>query len=313
MQSLFRNEAVPFRVQEAPGRRLRAAHQVPPAARRGAGRRAGRAGPAWLLFGLSTLLDEPPTARGGSPLDHPVFEASSGDPRASAHPDAPAGPYFLPWTATDSRFFRAAGIPSYGFSPFLIMNTDTLQVDRANERFALPAFVEGVDVYTRAGAPPGSTLRHFVLIPGNGVKFCRDGICTPLETKELRDEPWHRSCFIAAPTRLADDPEDSHSKPQGEETHNMLSKIRNRQKGFTLIELLIVVAIIGIIAALLIPNFLDALQKAKQKRTVADMRNAGTGDVLVADRPGRRGRRRRGQHRGRPGQLRHGQDRPSRY
>ncbi|HEY4575538.1 MAG TPA: prepilin-type N-terminal cleavage/methylation domain-containing protein [Thermoanaerobaculia bacterium] len=56
----------------------------------------------------------------------------------------------------------------------------------------------------------------------------------------------------------------------------MLTKIRNRQKGFTLIELLIVVAIIGIIAALLIPNFLDALQKAKQKRTVADMRNAGT-------------------------------------
>ncbi len=56
----------------------------------------------------------------------------------------------------------------------------------------------------------------------------------------------------------------------------MLTKIRNRQKGFTLIELLIVVAIIGIIAALLIPNFLDALQKAKQKRTVADERNIGT-------------------------------------
>src|SRR5947199_8503811 len=65
---------------------------------------------------------------------------------------------------------------------------------------------------------------------------------------------------------------------QGEETQTMLTKIRtrNRQKGFTLIELLIVVAIIGIIAALLIPNFLDALQKAKQKRTVADMRNVGT-------------------------------------
>ena len=56
----------------------------------------------------------------------------------------------------------------------------------------------------------------------------------------------------------------------------MLTRMRNREKGFTLIELLIVVAIIGIIAALLIPNFLDALQKAKQKRTVADMRNSGT-------------------------------------
>src|SRR5215207_7575505 len=56
----------------------------------------------------------------------------------------------------------------------------------------------------------------------------------------------------------------------------MLTRIRNRQKGFTLIELLIVIAIIGIIAALLIPNFLDALQKAKQKRTVADVRNTGT-------------------------------------
>ena len=56
----------------------------------------------------------------------------------------------------------------------------------------------------------------------------------------------------------------------------MLTRLRNRERGFTLIELLIVVAIIGIIAALLIPNFLDALQKAKQKRTVADMRITGT-------------------------------------
>ena len=48
------------------------------------------------------------------------------------------------------------------------------------------------------------------------------------------------------------------------------------EKGFTLIELLIVVAIIGIIAAILIPNLVDALQKAKQKSSVADMRSLGT-------------------------------------
>ena len=55
---------------------------------------------------------------------------------------------------------------------------------------------------------------------------------------------------------------------------NAIHRARS-QKGFTLIELLIVVAIIGIIAAILIPNLIDALQKAKQKRAMADVRNVG--------------------------------------
>lgn len=48
-----------------------------------------------------------------------------------------------------------------------------------------------------------------------------------------------------------------------------------KSKGFTLIELLIVVAIIGILAAIAIPNFLEAQTRAKVARSVSELRTIG--------------------------------------
>lgn len=46
----------------------------------------------------------------------------------------------------------------------------------------------------------------------------------------------------------------------------------NRRTGFTLIELLVVVAIIGILVTVSLANFMYALERARQRRTMADMR-----------------------------------------
>ena len=69
-------------------------------------------------------------------------------------------------------------------------------------------------------------------------------------------------------------------------------KLLKGKKGFTLIELVIVIAILGILAGLAIPRFLDATASARGARCIADLRtidsaiviyNAKTGEMPKTD------------------------------
>ncbi len=106
--------------------------------------------PSWMTHGVALSFDERHGPGEPSSQDHPVYVALDRFMQEEAAVDGGIhGPYVVTQSATDARFFRAAGITTFGYSPFVLMTTDTLQMKAANERIALPAFIEGVDRYVR--------------------------------------------------------------------------------------------------------------------------------------------------------------------
>ncbi|MDH3255644.1 MAG: M20/M25/M40 family metallo-hydrolase [Acidobacteriota bacterium] len=149
LQSQFRDEVVPFEPEPDPegGFRMKVIFHLLPG--QSLERARSRLLPPWILQDVAFVLGDPLGADSGSPIDTPVFTALVGAVRET-YPQATVGPYFLPWSATDSRFFRQAGIPSYGFSPFIIFSTDTFRVDGRNERISLPGYMTGFELYRQA-------------------------------------------------------------------------------------------------------------------------------------------------------------------
>jgi prepilin-type N-terminal cleavage/methylation domain-containing protein len=52
----------------------------------------------------------------------------------------------------------------------------------------------------------------------------------------------------------------------------MLQKLHSKKSGFTLVEIMIVVAIIALLAAIAVPNFLRARKRSQATRTIEDLR-----------------------------------------
>lgn len=105
--------------------------------------------PPWRRHGLAMVIHDEGASPHGSPVDHWAFEAID-EVMEEVRPDVVHGPLVLPLTVTDARFFRDAGVTTYGFSPFGILTPQVVQLrwfGTINERISLIGYVEGVELY----------------------------------------------------------------------------------------------------------------------------------------------------------------------
>ncbi|MEL7059945.1 MAG: M20/M25/M40 family metallo-hydrolase [Acidobacteriota bacterium] len=113
-----------------------------------------------ILNNFTTIIEAVHDPVAASPIDHPVFQTID-QVVEGRFPEIDHGPTFIPFAATDARYFREVGIDSFGFSPFRLLATDANNMKGANERMPLDIFVEGVELYT-------DLVRALVVAPAGG-------------------------------------------------------------------------------------------------------------------------------------------------
>ncbi len=67
----------------------------------------------------------------------------------------------------------------------------------------------------------------------------------------------------------------------------MPSKRTTKQEGFSLVELIVVVAVLGILVAIVIPALLNAVDRSRQRRSMAEMHNLAKANGMLQVDTGR--------------------------